>query len=156
PPLVGRLLGGGRFAVPEPGVDAPRHRGRDPRRGPRGLRHPGHLARPVTRRVDAADPAAPRAPAWRAPRRGVRPSGVGAPLPILLLFVLVLAALHGVWPAVLERLRPGAPAAAGWSHAFAPLALVLVLDPILRLSDLPAFLWPSILVLSGASLLTAW
>ena len=77
-------------------------------------------------------------------------------LPVLLLFVLALAALHGVWPAVLEKRRPGAPAAAAWSHAFAPLALVLVLDPILRLSELPGFLWPSILVLSGASLLTAW
>lgn len=77
-------------------------------------------------------------------------------LPILLFFVLALAALHGVWPAVLERLRPGAPMAAAWSHAFAPLALILVLEPILSLSDLPGFLWPCILILSGASLLTAW
>src|SRR5204863_9565813 len=77
-------------------------------------------------------------------------------LPMLLLFVLAFAALHGVWPALLERLRPGAPDAAAWSHAFAPLAMILVLEPILHLTDLPAFLWLGILILGATSLLTAW
>jgi hypothetical protein len=76
--------------------------------------------------------------------------------PLLLLFVLAFAVLHGVWPAVLERIRPGAPDAAVWSHAFAPLAMILVLGPILQLSELPAFLWVGILALGAASLLTAW
>jgi hypothetical protein len=77
-------------------------------------------------------------------------------LPPLLLFVLAFAGLHGLWPTLLERLRPGAPSPAAWSHAFAPLAMVLVLDPILHLTELPAFLWLGILALGAASLLAAW
>ncbi|HVR86900.1 MAG TPA: DUF2339 domain-containing protein [Planctomycetota bacterium] len=77
-------------------------------------------------------------------------------LPILLFFVLLFALLHGVLPVVLERLRPGSPGAGAWGHAFAPLALLLVLEPIHHLPGPPPLLWPFILVLGGAALLTAW
>lgn len=79
-----------------------------------------------------------------------------ATLPPLLLLVLVFAALHGILPSLLEKKHPGAPAAGAWGHAFAPLALILILDPILRLPGPPALIWPCILFLGAAAGVTAW
>jgi len=79
-----------------------------------------------------------------------------ATLPSLLLLVLVFAALHGILPSILEKKRPGSPGAGAWGHAFAPLALILVLDPILRLPGPPVLIWPCILFLGAAAGITAW
>lgn len=79
-----------------------------------------------------------------------------ATLPPLLVLVLVFAALHGILPSILEKKRPGAPGAGAWGHAFAPLALILILDPILRLPGPPALIWPCILFLGAAAGITAW
>ena len=69
----------------------------------------------------------------------------GALLPWALAMYLVFAALHTVFPLVLERKRPAA-APTWWSQMFPPLALLLMLLPIFRLETVSFFLWPAILL----------
>lgn len=82
-------------------------------------------------------------------------------LPWALAMYLVFAALHSVFPLLLERKRPAA-APTWWSQLFPPLTLLLLLLPIFRLETVPFLLWPAILLvdlialglaLVGASLL---
>jgi uncharacterized membrane protein len=61
-------------------------------------------------------------------------------------FYLVYAALHTAFPLVLERRRPAA-AATWWSQLFPPLALLLMLGPLLKLEPAPLLLWPAVLLI---------
>jgi hypothetical protein len=63
-------------------------------------------------------------------------------------FTLLFAALHGVLPAVLQRLRPDGPAPA-WLHLFPPLALLLLLPPLFKLEGAPPALWACVLLVDG-------
>jgi hypothetical protein len=75
-----------------------------------------------------------------------------------LTFYLVLAILHSVFPVWLQRQRgtSGTPWA---SQVFPPLALVLVLIPILRLTEISFAVWPIVLLVDllaiGLAVLTA-
>jgi len=66
-------------------------------------------------------------------------------LPWALAMYLVFAALHSVFPLVLERKRP-ASAPTWWSQMFPPLALLLMLMPIFKLEGVSYLLWPAILL----------
>jgi uncharacterized membrane protein len=67
-------------------------------------------------------------------------------LPWALALDLLFAALHTVFPLVLERHRPAA-APTWWSQLFPPLALVLMLFPIYQLTAVSLLIWPAILLL---------
>ncbi len=66
-------------------------------------------------------------------------------LPWSLAACLLFAALHTAFPLLLERHRPAA-SPVWWSQLFAPLTLLLLLLPIVRLDPLPFFIWPAILL----------
>lgn len=66
-------------------------------------------------------------------------------LPWALASYLGFAALHSVFPLVLERHRPAA-SPTWWSQLFPPLTLVLMLFPLLRLETTSFLLWPAILL----------
>ena len=66
-------------------------------------------------------------------------------LPWALAMYLVFAALHTVFPLVLQRHRPAATPT-WWSQLFPPLTLVLMLLPIFRLETVSFLLWPAILL----------
>lgn len=68
-------------------------------------------------------------------------------LPWALAAVLGFAALHAVFPLVLERRRPAARAAAGWHQVFPPVALGLLLVPLVRWESVSLLIWPTLLVL---------
>ena len=59
--------------------------------------------------------------------------------------VLVFAVLHSVFPVVLQRLRPNA-SPLWWSHLFPPLALLLILIPLFKLTAVSILIWPVILL----------
>ncbi len=61
-------------------------------------------------------------------------------------FYLLFAILHSVFPIVLQRLRPDV-APTWWAHLFPPIALLLVMMPILKLSELSFFVWPCVLLI---------
>ncbi|HEY8993942.1 MAG TPA: DUF2339 domain-containing protein [Lacunisphaera sp.] len=66
-------------------------------------------------------------------------------LPWALAFYLGFAALHTVFPLLLERARPGT--ASSWSsQLFAPLTLLLLLLPIYQLDSVSFLIWPAILL----------
>ena len=71
---------------------------------------------------------------------------------------LVFAILHSVFPLVLQRFRPS-PAPLWWGHLFPPLALLLVMLPMFRFTELSWFLWPCVLLIDmlavGLALLSA-
>jgi len=66
-------------------------------------------------------------------------------LPWALAMYLVFAALHTVFPLVLERKRPAA-APTWWSQLFPPLTLLLMLLPIIKLEPVSFLVWPAILL----------
>jgi hypothetical protein len=66
-------------------------------------------------------------------------------LPWALAMYLVFAALHTVFPVLLERKRP-ASAPTWWSQLFPPLTLLLMLLPIFKLETVSLLLWPAILL----------
>ena len=66
-------------------------------------------------------------------------------LPWSLAACLLFAVLHTAFPLLLERHRPAA-SPVWWSQLFAPLTLLLLLLPILKLDPLPFFIWPAILL----------
>jgi hypothetical protein len=57
---------------------------------------------------------------------------------------LLFAVLHSVFPIVLQRFRPAA-AMPVWSHVFPSLALLLVLLPIIKDTELSWMVWPVVL-----------
>ena len=67
-------------------------------------------------------------------------------LPWALAAYLVFAALHTLFPVLLQRHRPAAKPT-GWSQVFPPLTLLLLLFPIYRLDEIPFLIWPAILLL---------
>jgi type II secretory pathway pseudopilin PulG len=75
-----------------------------------------------------------------------------------LTFYLVLAILHSVFPVWLQR-RRGVSAAPWQSQLFPPLALVLVLIPIFKLTEISFVVWPIVLLVDvlaiGLAVLTA-
>ena len=79
-------------------------------------------------------------------------------LPWALAMYLVFAALHTVFPLVLERKRPAA-SPTWWSQMFPPLALLLMLMPLFKLEAVSFLLWPAILLVDliavGLALLSA-
>ncbi len=66
-------------------------------------------------------------------------------LPWALAVYLLFAALHTVFPQVLERKRPVATPT-WWSQLFPPLALLLMLLPIVKLPGVSLLIWPAILL----------
>jgi uncharacterized membrane protein len=66
---------------------------------------------------------------------------------------VVFAGLHAVFPVILQRARGLATPA--WSHAFPVLALVLVLFPIVKETELSWMLWPVVLAIDGIALVLA-
>jgi len=75
-------------------------------------------------------------------------------LPWALGFVVVVAALHGAFPFVQERLEPGTDARR-WSALFPPLGLILMLIPLARMDEVGWWLWPAVLVLDLFALVAA-
>lgn len=75
-----------------------------------------------------------------------------------LTFYLVLAILHSILPVWLQR-RRGVNAAPWQSQLFPPLALVLVLIPIFKLTEISFVVWPIVLLVDllaiGLAVLTA-
>lgn len=79
-------------------------------------------------------------------------------LPVLLVAVLLFAGLHTAFPLLLARRQP--EAVATWiSPLFPPLALALMLIPVIRLDDVPLLLWPVVMLVDvlaiGLALATA-
>ncbi len=66
-------------------------------------------------------------------------------LPWALAAYLVFAALHTIFPVLLQRHRPAAKPT-WWSQVFPPLTLLLLLFPIYRLDEIPFLIWPAILL----------
>jgi uncharacterized membrane protein len=66
-------------------------------------------------------------------------------LPWALAAYLVFAALHTIFPVLLQRHRPAAQPT-WWSQVFPPLTLLLLLFPIYRLDEIPFLIWPAILL----------
>ena len=75
-----------------------------------------------------------------------------------LTFYLILAILHSIFPVWLQR-RRGVSAAPWQSQLFPPLALVLVLIPIFKLTEISFVVWPIVLLVDvlaiGLAVLTA-
>lgn len=67
---------------------------------------------------------------------------------------LVFAALHSVFPLVLQRLRPEAKTLL-WGQAFPPLALLLILLPVLKLSVLSPLVWGVVLLVNLLAIVLA-
>jgi uncharacterized membrane protein len=69
---------------------------------------------------------------------------------------LIFAVLHSAFPLVLKRLRPGEWANDRSQYAFAPLALILVLGPILNSAHASFAIWPAILLIDIVAIALAW
>jgi uncharacterized membrane protein len=61
-------------------------------------------------------------------------------------FYLLFAVLHTVFPVMLEKLRPGT-APLWWGHLFAPVALLLVMIPVMKLPELSWLVWVCVLAI---------
>ena len=70
-----------------------------------------------------------------------------------LAFYFVFALLHSAAPLVLQRLRK--IKLPWWSHAFPALALLLVLMPIFKLTELSILVWPFVLFVDVLALVLA-
>ncbi len=71
-----------------------------------------------------------------------------------LLLCLLFAVLHGVFPVLLEKIKPlGAPG--WWGHVFAPAALLLTMIPLLKFEELSIAVWLAILLLNSLAVLLA-
>lgn len=68
---------------------------------------------------------------------------------------LAFAALHSAFPLLLQRLHPDAEVGNA-SQAFAPLALLLVLGPVLNSSHATFAVWPAILLIDLIAIVLAW
>lgn len=71
-----------------------------------------------------------------------------------LAFVVVLAALHAVFPFVQSRLEPGVDQRR-WSALFPPVALLVLLIPFAQMDEVGWWLWPAVLVLNLFALCAA-
>lgn len=77
-----------------------------------------------------------------------------AMLPWGLGFTFVFALLHSLLPILLQRLRPEL-VASNWVHAFPPLALLLVMVPLVRFESVPWALWPLVFLIDAMALVLA-
>lgn len=75
-------------------------------------------------------------------------------LPAALVFTLVFAAFHSVLPLILQR-RDGEASAPGWLSFFPPIALVVLLVPIFKLTELTVLVWPVILLVDLLAIILA-
>lgn len=66
-------------------------------------------------------------------------------LNVALVFYLLFAVLHTATPVLVNRFRPGTTSKV-WAQGFPPLALLLVLVPILQLTELSLLVWPFVLL----------
>ncbi len=82
---------------------------------------------------------------------------IEANLPWILAAILVFASLHTVFPVLLQRWRPRV-AAPFLGDLFPPMALLIVLVPVLQLDHVSFLLWPFVLMIDvlaiGLALLT--
>ena len=60
--------------------------------------------------------------------------------------VLIVALIHGGFPILLSRVQPGSKIP-DWTHAFPPLALLLLLMPVFKLATAPVLVWPVIFLI---------
>jgi len=72
-----------------------------------------------------------------------------------LVFYFVFAAVHSAFPIVLARRNPEA-APTWWSQLFPPLALLLVLGPVLNATIVSSAIWPAILLIDLLAIVLAW
>ncbi|MDB6114089.1 MAG: hypothetical protein JWQ62_1034 [Lacunisphaera sp.] len=75
-------------------------------------------------------------------------------LPWALAVYLLFAALHTVFPLLLQRARP-ASAPTWWSQLFPPLTLLLMLLPIFKLEAVSFLIWPAILLVDLIAIVLA-
>ena len=75
-----------------------------------------------------------------------------------LAFYFIFAVFHSAWPLWTQRHRGRTPATNTiWNHFFPPLALLLVLVPIFKLSELSLIVWPFVLLVDLLAIaLAAW
>jgi hypothetical protein len=67
-------------------------------------------------------------------------------LKVALAFYLLFALLHSVFPIVLQKLRPSVKPSS-WAQLFPPLALLLIMVPIVKIPEISPLIWPCILLL---------
>jgi len=72
-----------------------------------------------------------------------------------LAFYFLFAVVHSAFPIVLVRRDPDA-APAWWSQLFPPLALLLILGPVLSTSVASTAIWPAILLIDFLAIVLAW
>jgi uncharacterized membrane protein len=77
-----------------------------------------------------------------------------ATLNIALALYMLFAILHSVVPVLAER-RRGTDKLPAWSHVFPVLALVLVLIPIFKETELSWMLWPVVFAVDGLAIVLA-
>jgi uncharacterized membrane protein len=75
-------------------------------------------------------------------------------LPAALVFTLVFAAFHSLLPLALQR-RDGEANPPKWSVIFPPIALIVLLVPIFKLTELTFLVWPFILMLDVLAIVLA-
>ena len=72
-----------------------------------------------------------------------------------LAFYFIFAVIHSAFPIVLARRAPDA-APTWWSQLFPPLALLLVLGPVLNSAVVSNAIWPAILLIDFLAIVLAW
>ncbi len=70
-------------------------------------------------------------------------------------FTFIFAVIHSAFPIVLSRSAPDA-APAWWSQLFPPLALLLVLGPVMNSAVVSNAIWPAILLIDFLAIVLAW
>jgi LPXTG-motif cell wall-anchored protein len=69
--------------------------------------------------------------------------------------ILVVAVLHALSPLWVARVRPET-GSAGWTHCLPPIALVMMLVPIFKLTEVSIFIWPLIFLIDLLAIGLAW
>lgn len=72
-----------------------------------------------------------------------------------LAFYFIFAVIHSAFPIVLSRRAPDA-APTWWSQLFPPLALLLVLGPVMNSAVVSNAIWPTILLIDFLAIVLAW
>ena len=72
-----------------------------------------------------------------------------------LAFYFIFSVVHSAFPLVLARRDPDA-APSWWSQLFPPLALLLVLGPVLNATIVSSAIWPAILLIDLLAIVLAW
>ncbi len=72
-----------------------------------------------------------------------------------LAFYFIFAVIHSAFPIILSKRDPDA-APSWWSQLFPPLALLLVLGPVLNSTVVSNAIWPAILLIDFLAIVLAW